>query len=181
MKQNYVYKTTKKLLNSELLTKIFPIHDENDEEGCYAKNVTLNRDSSLVKSMVGYLNNRKWQINAGVFDDEQRANLAKEGLIFEESWVDTDDGKDKVMEGYVVKETDDLMQDLCAGVIMFNTKGEYKNMLYVGSATGTYPFVYFATDIIDAHCGEIVKALREEGFVRKTALKLTKKETIAEA
>lgn len=168
----YFYKITKKLLSDEkMLKKIFPLHIEDDDEGTYAKQVRFADDSKIVNSMIGYLNNRKWQLNAGVFDDEQRKKLSEEGLNFEEEWADTDDGKEKVFEGYKVVVDKELLTDLCSGLLMFDSKGEYKNMLYIGSQTESYPFVYFASDIIDAHCGDLIRALVKEGYIRKVKAK----------
>jgi len=176
--QKSFYKVTKKLLNSDMLKKIFIEPAEEDETKTYSKQVQFAKDSPIVNSMVGYLNNKKWQMNAGVYDEQQRKSLAEQGLIFKEKFVTADDGTE-LTDGFEVVPTDELLEELGIGLVMFEGTGEYKNIIHIGSQSDTYPFVYFDSNIIDRHCGELMKELKKEGLIRKVVVKA--KEEVGQA
>jgi len=161
---DYAYKVTKKLKEDKYLKGIFPIEDDET----YTKTVAFDSTSSIVKALIGYMNNPKWQRNAGVFNKKQRAKLEKDGLSFEE--ILTESGEKK----YEVIITDEILSDLTAGYLMFDKDGEYKDILYIGSATDSYPYVFFNTKIVDEHIGDIIRALREEHYITK--VKMCKKD-----
>lgn len=162
---NYCYKVTKKLKEDENFKKIFPIEDSES----FTKTVSFATDSKIVQALIGYLNNEGWQKNAGIDDENQRNALAEQGLKFEE--VFSEDGTKK----YEIVIDDSLLNEFSTGYLMFDKDGEYKDMLYIGSATDSYPFVFFNTEVIDEHIGDIVSAMIDEGYIKKSKIKKSNK------
>lgn len=158
VKHTYVKNRKKDGENERKINKYFLPYTsdlEDDKEIFYAIHFNLPESCSIIKATIDNVS----KVYNKMSEKEREEEELVKGLTFEEI-VDADSDK----KHFVYVPTEEALKDFCKAQLCFSLNGYAQNILFINAANGVQ---YYAKEVLDECCGEIVRDLLSKDIIYK--------------